>query len=148
MEIDKKSFVLGMVTAFGECIANEAKRLAFSPPFPPTWERELFPEIERICKEQGIHYYLEKNKEMDEKHRLYWWVFYKFPEELNAYLGLREMGKNPAWDIQMFHELLSYGFVWGKGYECVIPKMREKTSAMDSVTRILFPEGGWPVKQQ
>lgn len=62
MEIDKKSFVLGMVTAFGECVANEAKRLAFSPPVFPAYEEELLPEIMRICEEQGLQYYLEKMK--------------------------------------------------------------------------------------
>jgi hypothetical protein len=34
-EIDRKSFILGMVTAFAECVANECKKAALSPPFYP-----------------------------------------------------------------------------------------------------------------
>ena len=35
LSIDRKSFILGMVTAFAECIANESKKAALSPPFYP-----------------------------------------------------------------------------------------------------------------
>ena len=31
-EMDKRSFILGMVTAFCECVAGGCKRLALSPP--------------------------------------------------------------------------------------------------------------------
>ena len=147
MEIDKKSFVLGMVTAFGECVANEAKRLAFSPPVFPTYEEELLPEIMQICEEQGLQYYLEKNEDMDEDRRVYWWVLYKFSEELETYLKLRSSGKNPAWDFGDFKELLSYGIIWGEGAENVVPKMRKEARAMDPVTRVLFPNGGWPIEK-
>ena len=30
--LDKRSFILGMVTAFSECVAGGCKRLALSPP--------------------------------------------------------------------------------------------------------------------
>ena len=34
--IDRRSYILGMITAFAECVANESKKLALSPPFYPT----------------------------------------------------------------------------------------------------------------
>ena len=46
--IDRKSFMLGMMTAFGECIAGEAKKCAFSPPFYPEDYYDLKVEAERI----------------------------------------------------------------------------------------------------
>ena len=33
--MDKRSFVLGMITAFSECVAGGCKRLALSPPLTP-----------------------------------------------------------------------------------------------------------------
>ena len=47
--IDRKSFMLGMITAFGECIAGEAKKCAFSPPFYPDDYFILKTEAERIA---------------------------------------------------------------------------------------------------
>jgi len=33
--IDRKSYILGMITAFAECVTNECKKIALSPPFYP-----------------------------------------------------------------------------------------------------------------
>ena len=33
--IDRKSYILGMMTAFAECVTNECKKIALSPPFYP-----------------------------------------------------------------------------------------------------------------
>jgi hypothetical protein len=56
--IDRKSFTLGMITAFAECLAGEAKKLAFSPPFYPEDYKDLREEAERICQEQGVFLFI------------------------------------------------------------------------------------------
>lgn len=145
--IDRYSFTLGMITAFGECVAREVKKAAFSPPFPPSQLKRLEEEAERIIKEQGLSFYLEENPDIPEDKRVYWWVLYKFPEVLKEYLELRGRGYNPAWEFNEFKELLSYGTAWGEGCENVIPRVRKETSPMDPVTRILFPDEGWPVEK-
>jgi len=35
--------------------------------------------------------------------------------------------------------------VWGKDADKVIPKIREKKEQEDTVSRILFSSGGWPI---
>ena len=63
-------FILGMITAFAECLANECKRLALSPPFYPEDYEKLLPEAERIAQDQGISLWYEKNPDIPEKARL------------------------------------------------------------------------------
>ena len=94
--IDRKSFMLGMMTAFGECVAGEAKKCAFSPPFYPEDYYVLKIEAERIAAELSIDIWLEENAEIHEDHRVMWWVMYKFPEILDEYHALRAKGFNPA----------------------------------------------------
>jgi hypothetical protein len=52
--IDRRSFMLGMMTAFGECVAAEAKKCAFSPPFYPEDYYSLKTDAERIADELSI----------------------------------------------------------------------------------------------
>lgn len=145
---DRKSFMLGMITAFAECIAGECKKCAFSPPFYPEDYEILKPEAVRIAKEQGIHLWLEENNDIKEDFRVHWWIMYKFPEILKEYQAIREKGFNPAWEFDKFRNLLSYGIVWGEGADKVIPKMREKETIMGTVSRILFKPGDWPLKKE
>ena len=147
-EIDRYSFIYGMIAAFGECVAQEVKKVAFSPPFPPSDLKLLEEEAERIMREQGLSYCLEENPDIPEDERVYWWVLYKFPEVRNEYERLRQKGLNPAWEFEAFKELLSNGTAWGPGHEKVVPKIRKEASPMDPVTRILFKDGGWPVKRK
>ena len=147
-EIDRHSFIWGMIAAFGECVAQEVKKMAFSPPFPPSELEQLEEEAERIMREQGLSFYLEKNPDIPEDKRVYWWVLYKFPEVLGEYEALREQGYNPAWEFDRFKNLLSYGTAWGLGHEAIVPGIREEASPMDPVTRILFPDHGWPVERK
>ena len=51
--IDRKSFILGMVTAFAECVANECKKAALSPPFYPEDYETVLWEIGSIAEDQG-----------------------------------------------------------------------------------------------
>ena len=52
--IDRKSFILGMVTAFAECVANECKKVAFSPPFYPEDYETVLQGVENIANDQGL----------------------------------------------------------------------------------------------
>ena len=146
--IDRKSFILGMITGFAECVAGESKKCTFSPPFYPEDYDILQTEAEKIAEEQGIHLWLEQNKDIKEEYRVYWWVMYKFPEVLEEYKALREQGFNPAWEFDEFRKLLSYGTVWGEGADNIIPRMRKKETIMGTVSRIIFKPGDWPVKKE
>lgn len=137
--------MLGMMTAFGECIAAEAKKCAFSPPFYPDDYHMLKTEAERIAKELGIFLWLEENREIHEENRIMWWVMYKFPEVLDEYHGLRINGFNPAYEFNQFFDLLSYGFAFGDNAADVKPKIREEEETMGTVARVLFQAGDWPL---
>lgn len=146
--IDRKSFMLGMMTAFAECLAGECKRCAFSPPFYPDDYYLLKPEAERIASEQNLNLWLEENNDVKKEKRVYWWVMYKYPEILENYKAIREKGWNPAFEFDKFRELLSYGTAWGENSEKVVPKMRSEETIMGTVARILFRPGDWPIKQE
>lgn len=143
--IDRKSFIVGMITAFAECLASECKKAAFSPPFLPEDYETVRHEAMKIAREQGISLWYEKNMDIPPKRRVNWFVMYKYPEVLDEYMRLRKRGYNPAWDLEKFYMLLSYGTVWGKGADKVIPKMRGAKAQDDTVSRILFSSGGWPI---
>lgn len=144
--IDRKSFMLGMITAFAECLAGEAKRLALSPPFYPEDLEGIRHEAETIAGEQGIYLSLEENLDLPEPGMLQWYVMYKFPDAFDEYRRLRSMGYNPALHFAEFASLLSYGMVWGKGAEKVVPRLREKRETKDSMARLLLDPGDWPIK--
>ena len=137
--------MLGMITAFGECIAGEAKKCAFSPPFYPEDYPAMKEEAERIAGELSIGLWLDANDDIQQQHRVQWWVLYKFPEVLEEYRDLRAQGFNPAFEFDRFRALLSYGLAFGDGAEAVTPRMRELTETMETVTRVLFRPGDWPV---
>jgi hypothetical protein len=143
--IDRKSFMLGMMTAFGECVAAEAKKCAFSPPFYPEDYFILKSEAERIAEELSIQIWLEENTEISEEHRVMWWVMYKFDEILDEYQGLRAKGLNPAYEFDRFFDLLSYGYAFGENAQQVKSRIRKKEETMETVTRILFQPGDWPL---
>ncbi|MFA5571173.1 MAG: hypothetical protein WCY81_03135 [Sphaerochaetaceae bacterium] len=145
--IDRKSFMLGMMTAFAECLAGECKKCAFSPPFKPTDLYAMEEEAHILAQEQGLHLWLEKNEDIQEESRVYWYVMYKFPEVLEEYHEIRKTGKNPAKDFDAFRLLLSYGTIWGDHAEKVVPKMRQSEAIMGTVSRILFSDGGWPIEK-
>ena len=146
LSIDRKSFILGMVTAFAECVANESKKAALSPPFYPDDYGTVLEEIQIITADQGIFVWYEENLDLPEAKRLNWFVLYKFPEVLEEYQGLRKQGFNPALHFNEFSNLLSYGTVWGKGAENVIPEVREKRVTIDTCATILLKPGDWPIQ--
>jgi hypothetical protein len=142
--IDRRSFILGMITAFSECVAAECKKAAFSPPFYEDDYKAIGNEAKIIAQEQGIKVWYEENLDMPASGRVCWFVIYKFPEALEEYLALREMGYNPAWNFAEFKGILSYGIVWGKKAKEVVPQMRGGGSIMGTATRVLLRPGEWP----
>jgi hypothetical protein len=136
--IDRGSFILGMITAFAECLASECKKMAFSPPFYPVDYEPIRVEAEKIAQEQGIQLWYEANSDLPEEKKVHWLVMYKFPDVLEEYKGLRDEGHNPYSNLEMFGSILSYGTVWGRNADKVVPKMREKREIKDTVSRILL----------
>ena len=146
VSIDRKSFILGMVTAFAECVTNESKKAALSPPFYPEDYEIVSEEVEIIAADQGIFVWYEENLDLPEKERLNWFVLYKFPEVLDEYKTLREKGFNPALHLTEFYSFLSFGTVWGKGAEKVISEIREKRPTIDTSATVLLKPGDWPIQ--
>ena len=146
VSIDRKSFILGMVTAFAECVANESKKAALSPPFYPEDFEIVSEEVDIITADQGIFVWYEKNLDLPETKRLNWFVLYKFPEVLDEYIALRKKGFNPALHLTEFHNLLSFGTVWGQGAEKVIPEIKEKRPTIDTCATVLLNPGDWPIQ--
>ena len=144
--IDRKSFILGMVTAFAECVANECKKAALSPPFYPEDYETVLQEVVSIAKDQGIFVWYEENLDIPANARLNWFVLYKYPEVLGEYQDLRKRGFNPAFNLKEFSNFLSYGTVWGEGAENVIPNVREKRVTNDTCATVLLKPGDWPIQ--
>ena len=146
--IDRKSFILGMITAFAECVANECKKAAFSPPFYPQDYKTLLPETRRIAEDNSVFMWYEKNLDIPRKTRLNWFVIYKFPEVFHEYRALRDQGYNPAWHLDKFNHFLSYGIVWGVGADSVIPQIKEPRETHATYARILLEPGAWPIENR
>ena len=144
--IDRASFILGMITAFAECVSNEAKKLAFSPPFYPEDYDEVRDKAEDIANDLSVHVWLEQNEDLSLKKPLYWLGIYKFPEVLDTYQQLRARSLNPAQHFENFSELLSYGSVWGEGADSVSPRIRENRPQKDVFASILLDPGDWPIR--
>ncbi len=69
----------------------------------------------------------------------------QIPEILDEYRALREQGFNPAYEFDRFRDLLSYGFAFGENADTVRGRLRENTETMETVTRVLFRPGDWPL---
>ena len=145
--IDRKSYILGMMTAFAECVANECKKLALSPPFYPEDTDTVVSEAEKIADDQGILLWFEENLDIPQSRRLNWFVLYKFPDMLEEYRSLRNRGYNPAWHFAKFSDLLSYGTAWGEGAEAVVTGMRQRKNTRDTFARVLLRPGDWPIPE-
>ena len=134
-KIDKVSFILGMTTAFGECMACEAKNLALTPPMRREMAKTVAADIQKIADDMKLYLWFEENTDLDCD--IVWWVIYKFESQLEGYLALRCRGLNPWTDMEAFRPLLSYGMVYGENADKVIPKMREFRNPMGVVSEIL-----------
>jgi hypothetical protein len=107
-DLDKRSFVLGMITAFCECIASGCKRMALSPPLSAKDYDIISDEAYEIIEKHGLLYYHEMNMDQPEELRFNWIVIARRQPTLDEYLSLRMQGFSPVQSLIPFSELLSY----------------------------------------
>ena len=105
---DKRSFILGMITAFSECVAGGCKKLALSPPLTAEEYRMAAEEAYEIIEKHGLVHFHELNGDQPEEKRFEWILIAGKRETLDRYLELREQGLSPAESLAPFAELLSY----------------------------------------
>ena len=108
MQYDQNSYILGMITAFCECVAGGCKRMALSPPLTAKAFDAVREEACRCIERHGLIHYHEQNVDLPEKERFHWIVIAARQETIEAYRRLREAGYNPAKWMKPFYELLSY----------------------------------------
>ena len=106
--MDQKSFILGMVTAFCECVAGGCKRLALSPPLSRDDYWTIAAEAEEIIEKHGLLHYHEENLDRPEAVRFDWILIAGKRETIDRYLSLREQRYSPMDSLAPFSELLSY----------------------------------------
>ena len=107
-ELDKYSFILGMVTAFSECVAGGCKRLALSPPLTHEDYEMVKDDACAIIEQHGLLHLHEKNEDLPLEERFEWILIAGRKETLEQYRALREAGCSPAHSLEPFFELLSY----------------------------------------
>ena len=107
-DLDKRSFILGMVTAFSECVAGGCKRLALSPPLTRDDYEMVKEDACSIIEKHGLVHLHEKNEDLPEEERFEWIVIAGKQETLDRYMELREEGYSPAHSLEPFFEVLSY----------------------------------------
>ena len=107
-KLDQRSFILGMITAFSECVAGGCKRLAMSPPMSPADCGAYAPEIYDIVEKHGLLHYREENLDKPESGRFEWILIAGRQETLEQYHALRSQGFSPAESLAPFAGLLSY----------------------------------------
>ncbi len=108
MQLEKKSFILGMITAFCECVAGGCKRLALSPPMTAHDMEDVGGEALELIGRHGLIAYREGNPDLPEAERFEWLLIAARQETIEEYLSLRLAGCSPARSLQPFYELLSY----------------------------------------
>ena len=106
--MDKRSFVLGMITAFSECVAGGCKRLALSPPLTPEDYIRFSEEAHRIIRKHGLIHYHEQNLDQPAESRVEWILIARREAVIDRYLALRADGFSPMDSLEPFSELLSY----------------------------------------
>ena len=107
-DLDKRSFILGMVTAFSECVAGGCKRLALSPPLTCDDYEMVKEDACSIIEKHGLVHLHEKNEDLPEEERFEWIVIAGKQETLDRYKELRGEGYSPAHSLEPFFEVLSY----------------------------------------
>lgn len=107
--MDRRSFAMGMIAAFSECVAADAKPLALSPPLSKKDFDALREDAADMIAAHGLSVFYEMNADLPEEKRFYWLVIYAREEALDAYLRLRAQGENPSKHIDAFAGVLGYG---------------------------------------
>ena len=106
--LDKKSFILGMITAFSECVAGGCKRLALSPPLTREDYAQVAHEANLIIEKHGLLHYHERNLDQPESSRFDWILIAGKQRAIDQYLDIRAKGYSPMDSLTPFSELLSY----------------------------------------
>ena len=106
--LDKRSYILGMITAFSECVAGGCKRLALSPPLTQEDYARIADEANRIIEQHGLLHYHERNLDQPESRRFDWILIAGKQRTINQYLDIRAKGYSPMDSLAPFSELLSY----------------------------------------
>ena len=106
--LDKRSFILGMITAFSECVAGGCKRLAFSPHMAKEDYELVREEAADIIEKHGLVRYHERNLDRPEGTRVEWILIAARQNTIDQYQQLRSRGFSPMESLQPFSELLSY----------------------------------------
>ena len=107
-DLDKRSFILGMITAFSECVAGGCKRLALSPPLTHADYEMVKDDACEIIEKHGLVHAHERNLDQPEEKRVEWILIAGKQETLQQYRLLREKGFSPMDSLAPFSELLSY----------------------------------------
>ena len=107
-ELDQYSFILGMITAFCECVAGGCKRLALSPPMGQDDYSMVKEEACAIIEKHGLVHAHERNLDQPEEKRVEWILIARRQAVIDQYLALRAKGFSPMTSLEPFSELLSY----------------------------------------
>ena len=105
MELDKKSFALGMITAFSECVAGGCKKLALSPPLRHDDYLKIADEANTLIEKHGLQHYHEENTD---RPGFEWILIARDKHIIDQYLSLRGAGFSPVDSLEPFYSLLSY----------------------------------------
>ena len=105
---DKRSFILGMITAFCECVAGGCKKLALSPPLSHQDYEYISEEAYEIIYKHGLVHYHELNEDIIEDRRFEWILIAAKWSTIEEYIALRDKGYSPVMSLEPFHDLLSY----------------------------------------
>ncbi len=106
--LDKRSFILGMITAFCECVAGGCKQLALSPPLTQADFTAVADEAYALIEKHGLLHYHEENLDQPESGRFEWILIAAKEDTIRIYLALRQEGLSPAVSLAPFSDLLSY----------------------------------------
>ena len=106
--IDRRSYILGMVAAFAECVQNECKKVALSPPLSDEELDLVAEDAGALIGEFGCEFYFEQNPELPEDIRKNWLVIFKRDEAFADYMVLRSEGYNCLEHIDRFADVLSF----------------------------------------
>ncbi len=108
MNSDQRAFILGMLTAFSECVAGGCKRLALSPPLGHGDYEAIREEALELIEKHGLLSWHEENLDRPEAERFEWILIAGKQETIDRYLALRRKGFSPVESLEPFYELLSY----------------------------------------
>ena len=108
IRLDKRSFILGMITAFCECVAGGCKRLALSPPLTRQDYEYISEEAYEIIQKHGLVHYHELNEDIHEDKRCEWILIAAKNSTIDEYKALRDKGYSPVRSLAPFHGLLNY----------------------------------------